>query len=152
MITRLRFVALALVGAFLAVLPSLAPMGHAQGWWWGSPINPGFDRDTVIQVTGIVTEVNLVTWGGPSTLRLHTSDQNFAVVLAPGWYLAEVHADIQHGDQLSVEGSKMLDRKENLYLVAARIRNWRTDSILELRDKSGLPLWMPRRPADQMHR
>jgi hypothetical protein len=125
------------------VFPGLAA---AQGWWWGSPINPGFDRNTVIQVTGTATQVDIVTRGGPSTLRLDTLGDSFTVMLGPGWYLAEIHADIRQGDPLIVEGSKMMDRRGNLHLVAARITNQRTGAVLKLRDEAGRPLWTPGRP------
>ncbi|MBI4526055.1 MAG: hypothetical protein HY695_19835 [Deltaproteobacteria bacterium] len=72
-------VAIVLCGILL-----LPARGTAQGWWWGSRINPGFDRKTVIQVTGTVAEIKFVDEGGPSKLRLNTSDESFDVVLAPG--------------------------------------------------------------------
>ena len=137
--------------AILALgLPSVAVAG--QGWWWGSPINPGFDRNTVIQVTGTASRVDIVTRGGPSTLRLDTSGDSFTVMLGPGWYLAEIHADIRQGDPLIVEGSKMMDRRGNLHLVAARITNQRTGAVLKLRDEAGRPLWTPGRPSERMQR
>lgn len=128
--------------------PSLAAAG--QGWWWGSPINPGFDRNTVIRVSGTASQVDIVSRGGPSTLRLDTSGESFTVMLGPGWYLAEIHADIRQGDPLIVEGSKMMDRGGNLYLVAARITNQRTGAILGFRDEAGRPLWMSGRPSGRM--
>lgn len=137
--------------AILALgLPSVAVAG--QGWWWGSPINPGFDRNTVIQVTGTATQVDIVTRGGPSTLRLETIRETFTVILGPGWYLAELHADLQNGDPLVVEGSKMMDRRENLYLVAARVTNQRTDTVLELRDEAGRPRWIGGGPSGRLGR
>jgi hypothetical protein len=121
-----------------------------QGWWWGSPINPGFDRNTVIQVIGTVTQVNIISRGGPSTLRLEAMGETFTVMLGPGWYLVELHADIQNGDPLVVEGSKMMDPRGNLHLVAARIMNQRTGTVLELRDDSGRPRWMGRSPSGRL--
>ena len=135
--------------AILALgLPSVAVAG--QGWWWGSPINPGFDRNTVIQVTGTATQVDIVTRGGPSTLRLETSGETFTVMLGPGWYLAELHADIRSGDILTVEGSKMMDRWGQLHLAAARIANQRTGTVLELRDETGRPRWMGGGPSGRL--
>jgi hypothetical protein len=122
----------------------------AQGWWWGSPINPGYDRNTVIQVIGTVTQVNIVSRGGPSTLRLETSGETFTVMLGPGWYLAELHADIRSGDILTVEGSKMMDRWGQLHLAAARIANQRTGTVLELRDETGRPRWMGGGPSGRL--
>lgn len=136
--------------AFLvAIILSLSIPGpaSAQGWWWGSRINPGFDRKTVIHVTGTIAEVKIVDQGGPSTLRLQTSDEIFDVVLAPGWFLVELQADFKTGDKLSVEGSRVPDRKGNIYLIAARVTNARTGVTLALRDEAGRPLWVTRRPS-----
>jgi hypothetical protein len=130
--------------------PSLAVAG--QGWWWGSPINPGFDRNTVIQVTGTASQVDIVARGGPSTLRLDTSTESFTVMLGPGWYLTEIRADIRPGDPLTVEGSKMMDRRGSLHLVTAKITNQRTGVVLTLRDEAGRPLWMSGGPSGRMQR
>jgi len=141
-----RLAILFLASALAAQLSAATTVAAGQGWWWGSPINPGFDRNTVIRVTGTATQVDIVARGGPSTLRLDTSGDSFTVMLGPGWYLAEIHADIRQGDPLIVEGSKMMDRRGNLHLVAARITNQRTGAVLKLRDEAGRPLWTPGRP------
>jgi hypothetical protein len=120
--------------------PSLAVA--AQGWWWGSPINPGFDRSTVIRVSGTVLRVSFDTRSGPATLTLECPRDTYTVMLGPGWYLAQIRADIREGDPLTVEGSKMMDRGGNLHLVAARVMNERTGAVLELRDEAGRPRWM----------
>jgi hypothetical protein len=145
-----RPILLLIVGVVLAVtiaLPSSAAAG--QGFWWGSPVNPGFDRNTVIQATGTATQVDIVTRGGPCTLSLQTSTERFTVMLGPGWFLSERNADIQKGDALVVEGSKMMDRQGYLHLVAARVTNQRTGAVLTLRDDTGRPVWMSGRPSRQ---
>ena len=129
--------------ALLAValmFPSLVAAG--QGSWWGSPINPGFDKNTVVQVSGTANQVDIVQRSGPSTLRLDTSGESFTVMLGPGWYLAELQLDLRTGDRLLVEGSKMMDRGGNLHLIASRLVNERTGAVLRLRDDAGRPLWM----------
>jgi len=129
--------------ALLAValmFPSLVAAG--QGSWWGSPINPGFDKNTVVQVSGTAGQVDIVQRSGPSTLRLDTSGESFTVMLGPGWYLAELQLDLRTGDRLLVEGSKMMDRGGNLHLIASRLVNERTGAVLRLRDDAGRPLWM----------
>jgi hypothetical protein len=132
------------VVAVALALPSLAAAG--QGWWWGSPINPGFDKNTVVQVSGTANQVDIVQRSGPSTLRLDSAGESFTVMLGPGWYLAEVNVDLRTGDRLMVEGSKMMDRGGNLHLIASRIVNERTGIVLELRDDMGRPRWMTGRP------
>ena len=139
----LRFITLALAGAFLAVSPLFPSMGHALGWWWGSPIDPGFDPKKVVQATGTANQVAIVPWGKPSTVELRTAGETWTVIIGPGWYLAELQADIRIGDTLSIMGSKMTDRRGQVYLVASRVTNQRTGAVLELRDESGRPLWRP---------
>ncbi len=134
--------AVALAGVMLAMAAPVA----AQGWWWGPPTNPGFDQNTVVQVTGTAAKVDVPPRGGPATLRLETSTESFTVMLGPGWYLTRVQCDFQVGDPITVEGSKMMDPRGNLHLVAARVTNRRTGSVLQLRDEAGRPLWMGDRP------
>jgi len=131
---------------FALALPGVVAAGQ-QGWWWGSPINPGFDRNTVIQATGTAAQVDIAPRGGPCTLSLQTPTERFTVMLAPGWFLSEQNADIQTGDPLVIEGSKMMDRRGHLNLVAARVTNQRTGAVLELRDDAGRPRWMSGRPS-----
>jgi hypothetical protein len=139
---RPRIATFLLAGALAGVMLPLPTAAGAQGWWWGSPINPGFDRSTVIQVTGTVLRVSFDTRSGPATLTLECPRDTYTVILGPGWYLAQVHADIREGDPLAVEGSKMMDRRGNLHLVAARVRNERTGAVWDLRDDAGRPRWM----------
>jgi hypothetical protein len=143
-----RPILLLIAGVMLAAtiaLPSSATAG--QGFWWGSPVNPGFDRNTVIQATGTAAQVDIVTRGGPCTLFLQTPAERFTVMLGPGWFLSEQNADIQNGDPLVIEGSKMMDRRGHLHLVAARVTNQRTGAVLTLRDETGRPVWMSGRPS-----
>lgn len=132
-------VPMAIVAVVLA-FPGLAAAG--QGWWWGSPITPGFDRSTVIQVTGTVSRVGFDARSGPANLTLECPRDTYTVMLGPAWYLAQLRPDIREGDPLTVEGSKMMDRGGNLHLVAARVTNERTGAVLELRDDAGRPRWM----------
>lgn len=138
-----------LTGSLAGVMLAVAAPVAAQGWWWGPPSNPGFDQNTVIQVTGLATEVDLVPRGAPSTLHLETAQETFTVMLGPGWYLTQVQCDLRVGDPITVEGSKMMDPRGNLHVVAARVTNQRTGSVLELRDEMGRPRWMGGRPQGQ---
>lgn len=131
----------ALFGSFFSILVFCASLAHAQGWWWGTPIDPSFDRNAVVEVTGTVTQVTIVSVGGPSTLQLETTGEILTVILGPGWYLSEIGVDIRKGDALSIKGAKMKDRRGHVYLLAARLVNHRTNSTFELRDDSGRPKW-----------
>jgi hypothetical protein len=141
-LTHPRIATFLLAGALAGAMLPIPTGAAAQGWWWGSPINPGFDRSTVIRVSGTVTRVSSERWSGPATLTLECPRDTYTVILGPGWYLRRLGADIREGDPLSVEGSKMMDRGGNLYLVAARVTNERTGAVLELRDETGRPRWM----------
>jgi hypothetical protein len=141
-LTHPRIATFLFAGALAGAVLPIPTAALAQGWWWGSPINPGFDRSTVIRVSGTVARASLEVRSGPATLTLECPRNTYTVILGPGWYLAQVRADFREGDSLTVEGSKMMDRRGNLHLVAARVRNERTGAVLELRDDLGRPLWM----------
>jgi hypothetical protein len=127
---------------FLAAAAFASPViTEAQGSW-GSPSGHGFDANTVVQVVGKAVQRSTTQRQGPSTLQFETKTETFTVVLAPEWFLTELHADIRIGDRLAVEGSKMMDRGGNLHLIASRIVNKRTGVALRLRDDAGRPLWM----------
>lgn len=51
------------VAAMLGVVIPIA--AGAQGWWWGSPISPGFDTKMVVEVADTVAAVKIVNQGGP---------------------------------------------------------------------------------------
>ena len=141
-LTHPRIATFLLAGALAGAMLPIPTGAAAQGWWWGSPINPGFDRSTVIRVSGTVARVSFDARSGPATLTLECPRDTYMVILGPGWYLRQLGADIREGDPLTVEGSKMMDRGGNLHLVAARVTNERTGAVLELRDDTGRPRWM----------
>ncbi len=144
--THPRIATFLLAGGLAGAMLPIPTGAAAQGWWWGSPINPGFDPSTVIRVSGTVTGVSSERRSGPATLTLECPRDTYTVILAPSWYLAQVRPDIREGDPLTVEGSKMMDRGGNLHLVAARVTNERSGAVLELRDDTGRPRWMGGHP------
>ena len=137
------FVALAL---WVLTFPVMAV---AQGWYWGSPVAPGFDRASVVEVSGTVLHVDISQRGGGSTLRVESGGEIYTVTTGPGWYLRRQGADYKIGDKLAVKGSKMKTQEGKLYLTAAKIKNLRTGHLLELRDENGLPLWKSTRRFDK---
>lgn len=139
--------------ALFAVLVSLifllpSPIS-AQGWYWGSPVTPGYDRSSVIEAGGSVLEVDFSRRDGPPSLRLESGGEIITVVLGPGWYLRQQLADIQVGDKLVIKGSKMKSRQGKSYLVAAWVKNMRTGYVLKLRDENGRPLWSSKRGLEE---
>jgi len=137
-----------LLALALWVLTSLATAG-AQGWYWGSPVAPGYDRASVVEVSGNVLQFDMSKRGGGSNLRIESGGEFFTVTLGPNGYLRRQGVDFQIGDKLAVKGSKMKGRDGKIYLTAARIKNMRTGHVLELRDETGRPLWSSRRPSDK---
>jgi len=146
--TRALPILLLIVGMSLGMTIALSsPAPAAEGFWWGSPVNPGFDRNTVIQATGTASQVDIAARGGPGTLSLQTTTESITVILGPSWFLSEQHADIQNGDPLVVDGAKMMDRRGHLHLVAVSVTNRRTGTVLRLRDEAGRTLWTSGRPS-----
>jgi hypothetical protein len=143
---RASVLAAALCGALLSVGAAVPAPATAQGWWGGPPAGTGFDRNTVIQVTGIAAQVSLRPPRGPARLQVQASGETYTVMLGPGWYAQELNLDIQEGDPVSVEGSKLMDRQGHLHLIAARVTNRRTGRVVELRDEMGRPRWRDARP------
>lgn len=151
---RRRIIALFIRAMLLMTSVLGLPTGGigAEGFWWGSAITPGFDRNTVIQVEGVAKTVMLEPTRGRSSLMLESTDGDYLVLLAPGWYLKEQRWDIQGGDLLKVEGSRMTDAKGKVYLVASRLTNQRTGHSMDLRDEQGNPLWKGERPPRRFRR
>ncbi len=117
----------------------------AQGFYWGSPVSPGYDRTAVVEISGVVLHVDLAPRSGPSTLRIESEGETLTVTLGPEWYLRRLNVDFQVGDKLAIKGSKMKTKDEKIYLTAANIKNLRTGKSFELRDESGRPLWSSKR-------
>jgi hypothetical protein len=138
---EMRCTGLAPISTFLLSVVFFTSLAHGQGWWWGSPIDPSFDRSAVVELTGTVIHVSIVSVGAPSTLQLQTTAEIFAVILGPGWYLSEIGVDVRNGDTLSIKGAKTKDRRGHVYVVAARVVNHRTNVTFELRDTDGRPKW-----------
>lgn len=40
----------------------------AQGWYWGSPVTPGYDRTAVVEVSGVALHVDLLPRGSGGPL------------------------------------------------------------------------------------
>jgi hypothetical protein len=139
---------LLIVGMSIVMMMVLAsPAPAEQGYRWGFPVNPGFDRNMVIQVAGTALQVDNAVRSGPCTLSLQTPTERITVILGPSWFLSEQRADIRNGDPLVVEGAKMMDRRGDLHLVAAWVTNKRTGAVLWFRDDAGRPLWTSGRPS-----
>ncbi|HOM08446.1 MAG TPA: hypothetical protein PLW40_12270 [Syntrophales bacterium] len=127
---------------FLALWLSAAPTtAAAQGWYWGSPVAPGYDRTAVVEMEGVALHVDMSPQRGGASLQMAAQGESVTVTLGPVWYLRRQDVDIKTGDQLTVKGAKTKTREGKVYLAAAVIKNLRTGRILTLRDEDGRPLW-----------
>ena len=127
---------------FLALWLLAAPTtAAAQGWYWGSPVAPGYDRAAVVEMEGVALSVELTPRSGGASLQMAAAGEIVNVTLGPVWYLHRQDADIKTGDRLAVKGSKTKTREGKVYLAAAVIKNLRTGRVLTLRDEDGRPLW-----------
>ncbi|HPC33938.1 MAG TPA: hypothetical protein PL061_13360 [Syntrophales bacterium] len=113
----------------------------AQGWYWGSPVAPGYDRTAVVEMEGVALHVDMSPQRGGASLQMAAQGESVTVTLGPVWYLRRQDVDIKTGDQLTVKGAKTKTREGKVYLAAAVIKNLRTGRILTLRDEDGRPLW-----------
>lgn len=113
----------------------------AEGWYWGSPVAPNYDRTSVIELSGVVNQVEQLPEDKSVLLRLETGGETLTVTLAPNWYLRKQDAEFHAGDRLLIKGSRMKARSGKIYLVAATVKNTQTNFTLELRDEDGRPLW-----------
>ena len=124
----------------------LLPMTvSAQGYYWGSPVSPGYDRASVAEISGVVLQADLTPRSGPATLRMESEGETLTVTLGPEWYVRRLNVDVQTGDKLWVKGSKMKTQEGKLYLTAAVVKNLRTEKSFSLRDETGRPLWSSKR-------
>lgn len=122
----------------LAFLPVTA---SAQGWWWGSATDSGYDPKTVIDIKGVVTDAQLPDRGGSASLSLQAENDQYTVMLGPVWYLKKQGFRVEKGERLRVSGSRMLDRQGTVYVVAATVVKDATGEEMRLRDENGAPLW-----------
>jgi hypothetical protein len=96
-----------IIMSLILILPVTA---FAQGWYWGSSVTPGYDRKSVVELNGIVLQIDSSLQRSISSLRFESGDEVLTVMLAPGWYLKEHNMSIHIGDKLTITGSTMKSR------------------------------------------
>lgn len=134
------------VTLFLILLLWTLPLSAvAQGWYWGSPVAPGYDRNAVVEMEGLVLQADLSARRGGTSLQMEAGGETVTVTLGPAWYLRRQGADIISGDRLLVRGAKAKTQEGKVFLTAATVTNRRTGRVLNLRDEEGRPLWLPKK-------
>lgn len=112
------------------------------GWGPGTPYNRMYDPAKVETVSGTVESVGtaIPTKGmNPAVvLTLKTDKESIPVHLGPEWYIARLDTKIAKGDMIEVKGSRV-DFAGKPAIIAAEIK--KGDSVLVLRDSSGIPVW-----------
>jgi hypothetical protein len=145
--SKMRIIRKSLLMQFLLLLWLLIlPLTvSAQGYYWGSPVSPGYDRTSVVEIKGVVLQADLAPQSGPVTLRIESEGETLTVTLGPEWFVRRLYFDVQTGDKLWIKGSKMKTQEGKLYLTAATVKNLRTEKAFTLRDETGRPLWSSKR-------
>jgi hypothetical protein len=140
-------VAVAVAVGWFAI-PSLGATGGWDGWrgsgGWGvdSPYNRCYVLSRTATFSGEVTEITTtVPLPGMSdgiALLLTMRAVSIPVLLGPAWYIEHLDGRIEIGDRIDVIGAKAF--AEGLPAVIAKeVR--KGDSVLVLRDATGVPVW-----------
>lgn len=137
---------LSVLAALLAVPDSAMAQGPRwrgpQGWGPGGAYGRLYDPAKAETLAGQVLEVRKVTpmrgmsYGVEIVVR--TGTDKVAVHLGPAWFVENQEIRIAKGDSVEVEGSRVAIAGKPVVL-AASVR--KGDSVLQLRDAAGIPVW-----------
>jgi hypothetical protein len=112
------------------------------GWRADSTFNRMYNLKTVETVAGEITTIDtLIPAKGKSYgvhLMLKTDKEKISVHLGPGWYLAKQDVKIELKDKVEIKGSRIIFEGSPA-IIAAEVK--KGDSILKLRNESGIPCW-----------
>ena len=105
----------------------------------GLDLVQGYDRNTVVTITGRVTATS-DSVADPVTVEILVGSERFVVVLGPRWYLQDDALSWKNGDIISARGSKAQGRDGRSYLLAQQIRSGSGENLV-LRNEAGHPGW-----------
>jgi hypothetical protein len=137
-------------GSALGYVPSESPqtqlIADQKAWGSDGPHSLSFNPSTVKTLTGTVESVGgFQPEGAPAgasagmRLRVKTSDGRHIVVYAgPVSYAEQKNFFVMPGDQISITGSETKIKSRSV-ILASEIK--KGNQTLQLRDKSGKPLW-----------
>lgn len=112
------------------------------GWGPGTPYNRLYDPAKVETVSGTVESISTVVpmkgMNSAVALVLKTDKESIPVHLGPEWYITRLDTKIAKGDTIEVKGSRVSFAGKPA-IIAAEIK--KGDSLLVLRDGSGIPVW-----------
>ncbi|MHB9097850.1 MAG: hypothetical protein ACYC5X_08510 [Syntrophales bacterium] len=140
-----RFYTLIATAALLFVLG-----GTADAFWGfgdskgpdksGLDLEQGYDRNTVVKISGPVAVPPRQLAGGLIAFDLNLPGEQVVVVLGPAWYLQDDNLDWKIGDKVTVQGSLAQGKDGRTYLLSQRIST-PGGTTIELRGENGRPSW-----------
>ncbi len=111
-------------------------------WGPGTPYNRMYDPTKVETISGVVeavTQVVPIKGMDPGVaVTVKTDKETIAVHLGPEWYIGRLDTKIVKGDTIEVKGTRTTFYGKPA-IIAGEIK--RGDSLLVLRDTSGIPMW-----------
>ena len=140
-----RFYTLLATEALLLVLG-----GTADAFWGfgnsggadksGLDLEQGYDRNTVVKISGSVAVPPRPLAGGLVAFDLNLPGERMVVVLGPAWYLQDDNLDWKVGELVTVQGSLAQGKDGRTYLLSQRIST-PGGATIELRGANGSPAW-----------
>lgn len=136
------------LNSLLVLLLLVVPVSGHAGWLFdddtasgrtGLNLNQGYDRNTVVTLTGRVA-VRPVSDPKPLTLELLVGSEQISVVLGPSWYFQNDSLDWKVGDMVTVRGSRAQGKDGRSYLITQWI-SLPNGGQLTVRTTTGRPLW-----------
>jgi len=105
----------------------------------GLDLEQGYDRNTVVTITGRVAVAPDQT-ADPVTVEVIAGSERLVIVLGPRWYLQDDYLDWKPGETLSVRGSKAQGKDGRSYLLAQWVKSSSGGQLL-LRSQTGQTVW-----------
>ncbi|MBE0556063.1 MAG: hypothetical protein IH628_02420 [Proteobacteria bacterium] len=128
----------------------LAMGGTADAFWGfgdsgqqdksGLDLERGYDRNTVVKITGPVAVPPRPVARGLIAFEMNLQGERIVVVLGPAWYLQDDNLDWKVGDQVTVRGSLARGKDGRAYLLSQQITT-PGGTAIELRGQTGNPSW-----------
>jgi hypothetical protein len=106
----------------------------------GLNLEQGYDRNTVVKISGSIAVSPRPLAGGLMAFDLHLPGEQIVVVLGPAWYLQDDNLDWKIGDPVTVRGSLAQGKDGRTYLLSERIISPGGATIV-LRGENGIPAW-----------
>jgi hypothetical protein len=133
----------------VAMLP-FAGAGTADAFWGfggagkpdksGLDLEQGYDRNTVVKLSGTVAAPPHPFAGDLIAFDLNPAGERMIVVLGPAWYLQDDNLDWKIGDRVTVHGSVARGKDGQTYLLTRQITT-PGGTTIELRAENGIPNW-----------